>query len=81
MPSDTAANDLWHWFVKVGSGDGRRGQPLAAGHVVSARAVVRDGEALLLTRDPDGHRALLTSAAAVTGGAARASKAHEPQRQ
>lgn len=80
MPTDTAANDLWHWTttVRVDGLAGLAADLARRGAAVSPRPVARDAHAthpMLLVRDPDGHRALLLGDAP---GAAPKERAERP---
>lgn len=66
MPADTQANDLWHWQINV-STDALDdiGRALAGGGYspVSGGITQADERRGMLVRDPDGHAALLYTAA------------------
>jgi catechol 2,3-dioxygenase-like lactoylglutathione lyase family enzyme len=76
MPADTLANDDWHWQVNfardslstidaaVRAGSGRDGEPVyVSPGIVAVTTPARLGRAALAVRDPDGHAAVLWSAA------------------
>jgi catechol 2,3-dioxygenase-like lactoylglutathione lyase family enzyme len=76
MPIDTLANDAWHWQVNfardrlsdvdaaVRAAEGRAGEPVyVSPGIVALGEPARLGRAALAVRDPDGHAAVLWSAA------------------